>query len=775
MKKIIKYMFFLFIFFFLFVFRVKAEEIRISIVNYNGVFVRTDAGTSFTTLKHNESDILLKTNHSVTILSEKLDNTGVIWYEVSFVYYSVHYTGYIRSDLINTQTYTIEDDYGQKLIDAGFPNTYIIKLKELHAQYPNWVFKALPTKLDWEESVEAQSEIGVSLISGIRDVSYRSTSAGAYSWETDTWFVGDDPDWYAADYKVVAYYLDPRNSLTPKSIFMFESLSYNNSFQTAEVIQKILDGTFMAGSYNYNSDQKTYAQTFIDAAQLTKTSPIHLASRVRQEQGTKGTLAITGSQFNYYVLNSNNYSTCSKSASIAGLCVSKSYSGFYNFFNVGAVPSSSTNINPNWKNGLIYARGGLNGLSTSYSKPWNSIYSSILGGSQFISSAYINKGQNTLYLQKFNVSPFYKINCGELDLINIRVDAGTEYSNLMAGETAIQLRNGHLITKYEDKNDSSGVKWHNIEFLYSGVYYKGYVHSSFVAEAGYTNHTHQYMTNVEAPSSESATTYYTYNNYGILDDALTFIIPIFENMPEETFLPTVYGNPNNYLKDLKVDGNTVQNFNKDTNTYTYYVSLLTEKVTISAEAISKYSTITGTGEKTLSNLESSLKVEITAGNGEARTYTINIIKTNTIPITTSSAITTIGWLSNGNVMSKIQLNTDIVQTKQTIETINNNISLIIKNKDNNIKNEGKIGTGDIIELTVYDDTITNKAMIFGDINGDGIINGVDLINVQKHLLEFITLTDVYIQAADTTKDGKVDLYDLLRIKRHMLNEVIITQ
>lgn len=775
MKKIIKTVFFLFIFFFLFVYRVNAEEIKISVVNYNGVFVTTDAGTEYSTLKHNELDISLKTNHSVTILSEKLDNEGVIWYQASFSYYSTDYIGYIRSDLITTNTYTIEDNYEQQLIDAGFPTSYIRKLKELHAQYPNWIFKALPTGLDWEQSVQSQSVVGVSLISGIRDVSYRSTKPGAYSWDTDTWFVGDDPNWYAANSQVVGYYLDPRNSLTPRGIFMFESLSYNSSFQTAEVIQKILDGTFMSGSYSHNSEDITYAQTFIDAAQLTKASPIHLASRVRQEQGTGGTLATSGSQFSYYVLNSNNYSTCTKSAYLSGLCTAKTYSAYYNFFNVGAVPSSTLNVNPNWKNGLIYARGGLNGLSTSYSRPWNTAYSSILGGSQFISSAYINRGQNTLYLQKFNVSPYYKINCGDLDLINIRTDAGTEYSNVMAGEISIQLRNGHLILILDEKNDSTGIKWYKIEFLYEGTYYKGYVHNSFVTKAGYTNHTHQYMTNVEAPSSEAATTYYTYNNYGILDDALTFIIPIFNNMPDETFLPNIYGNPNNYLKDLKVNGNTVQNFNKDTNTYNYYVSLLTEKVTLSAEKVSNSATINGIGEITLGNIENALEIEVTAGNGDKRKYTINVIKTNTIPITTSSAISTIGWSSNGNVMSKIQLNTDIVEVKTSIETINNNISLIIKDKNNTIKNEGKIGTGDIIELTVYDETITNKAMIYGDINGDGIINGVDLINLQKHLLEFITLDDVYIQASDATRDGEVNIYDLLRIKRHMLDEVEITQ
>lgn len=775
MKKAIKYFIFAFIFFFLFTFKVNAEQITISSINYNGVFVRTDAGTEFTTLKHNETDISLKNGHRVTIISEKLDTSGIIWYEVVLIHDSIEYTGYVRSDLITTQTYIIEDTYGQSLIDQGFPTSYIVKLKELHAQYPNWIFKALPTGLDWEQSVQAQSVVGVSLVAGNRDVSYRSTASGAYNWNTDTWYVGDDPNWYAANSKVVAYYLDPRNSLTPRNIFMFESLSYNSSIQTVDVVQKILDGTFMSGTYTYNGTSISYAQTFINAAQATKTSPIHLATRVRQEQGTGGSAAVSGNSFTYYVLKSNNYSSCNSTAYLTGNCTAKTFSGFYNFFNIGASPSSTNNVNPNWKNGLIYARGGLNGLSTSYSRPWTSIHSSILGGSQFMSSAYISKGQNTLYLQKFNVSPYSKIKCGDTDLINVRTDAGTEFSNVMAGEVAIQLTNGHLLLIHSNKKDTSDVTWYYVEFIYNGVYYKGYVHSSFVDKAGYTNHTHQYMTNIEAPTSEASTTYYTYNNYGILDEALTFVIPIFNDMPTETTLPTVLGNPNNYLKDLKVDGQTVSSFSRETLTYSYYVSLLTEKVTISAETISTSATASGTGEITLNGPETSIEIEVKAGNDEIRKYIVNIVKTESIPITVSHAITTLGWISTENVLSKIELNSDIVTIKNSIETLSGDISLIVKDKNSVVKNEGKIGTGDIIEITVNTDSSTYKALVFGDVSGDGQINGVDLITVQKHLLNFTTLTDVYIQAADTTKDGAVNISDLLRIKRHMLGEVEITQ
>jgi len=39
--------------------------------------------------------------------------------------------------------------------------------------------------------------------------------------------------------------------------------------------------------------------------------------------------------------------------------------------------------------------------------PWDNRYSAIVGGAYIIGSSYINRGQNTIYLQKFNMTPTY--------------------------------------------------------------------------------------------------------------------------------------------------------------------------------------------------------------------------------------------------------------------------------------------------------------------------------------------------------------------------------
>ena len=79
--------------------------------------------------------------------------------------------------------------------------------------------------------------------------------------------------------------------------------------------------------------------------------------------------------------------------------------GYYNFYNIGAY--ASTAVNGALANGLKYSMNGstdqeLNLLSLI---PWTSPYRAIVGGAYIIGNNYINKGQNTVYLQKFNVTP----------------------------------------------------------------------------------------------------------------------------------------------------------------------------------------------------------------------------------------------------------------------------------------------------------------------------------------------------------------------------------
>ncbi len=50
--------------------------------------------------------------------------------------------------------------------------------------------------------------------------------------------------------------------------------------------------------------------------------------------------------------------------------------------------------------------------------------------------------------------------------------------------------------------------------------------------------THQYMTNIQDPWGQSKSLWSMYNNAGILDEKINFIIPVYQNMPKSTSKPT---------------------------------------------------------------------------------------------------------------------------------------------------------------------------------------------------------------------------------------------
>ncbi len=64
---------------------------------------------------------------------------------------------------------------------------------------------------------------------------------------------------------------------------------------------------------------------------------------------------------------------------------------------------------------------------------------------------------------------------------------------------------------------------------------------------------HQYMTNVLAPYSEAKLIYNGYANSNMLDSTISFIVPVYENMPE---LPCI--SPNIYGRDYTQDNTRVK-------------------------------------------------------------------------------------------------------------------------------------------------------------------------------------------------------------------------
>jgi len=326
------------------------------------------------------------------------------WMFLSVEYNGNVYYGYVKVDYIKlektdssgvTPTPTVpsgggltEKEFEQEMSNQGFPESYKSLLRELHRQYPSWIFEAYHTGLDWNTVIEKESKLGTSLISNGKSIEWKSLEKGAYDWGKDTFIPFDGSTWVNASKEAIAYYMDPRNFLNNQGIFQFELLKYKSEYQNVTGVEGILYNTPLYNrSYTFINDNGieetiTYGETFVKAALYSGVSPYHLATRVKQE-------VITG--------------PTSLSSSVTGTV--SGLEGLYNFYNIGAYHSTAPGGAV--ANGLKYAKDGTTSaeLNALYRIPWDNPYDSIVGGSYHIGRNYISRGQDTIYLQKFNVTP----------------------------------------------------------------------------------------------------------------------------------------------------------------------------------------------------------------------------------------------------------------------------------------------------------------------------------------------------------------------------------
>lgn len=656
----------------------------------NGTFVnvRTGPGTSNSKLVYGGKNVQLNVGDSVTITDEATAGDGSLWYKVKFHYTSgVELTGYVHSAYVdaNNNSYSSDADFEAYLSNQGFPESYKVKLRQLHAKYPNWVFMADHLSYDWNDAVKNESMVGRSLVSKNSISSWKSLEAGSYNWATGQWATFDGGAWVAASQELVAYSMDPRNFLDEKYIFQFELLSFNAGIHKAENVEKLLNGSFMSNAYAISG--KSFTDTFMDAAAQSGVSPYHLVSRVIQEVGINGT---SGSVKGYYAPSTGNV-----------------YTNLYNFYNIGAYAASGKGA---VENGLIYASKTDNATL----RPWNNKYNAIVGGAMFIGKGYINIGQDTIYYEKFDF-------------------VGTPY-------------------------------------------------------------THQYMTNIQAPKSEALKMSNAYSDSMKKSISLVFKIPVFKNMPSQACpCPTSDGSPNNILESLVVNGyNLTPTFNKFTQSYDLIVPNSVGSIRVSATALDSNATITGTGNIPLNVGNNTINIVVRAKNGDTRTYTLNVVRStagtqNPKPPETTEPTTQAPIVNNQSsyTTSYKKINDEYLlgitpgTSSDTIKASFNlsNCTVSIYKSDGTTEYSGAIGTGNRVKIKdLSGNTIKEyTCLIYGDINGDGNIDIVDMLYQKRHILGIDTLSGVRAMAADINKKDGVDIVDMLYVKRHILGIGAISQ
>lgn len=380
--------------------------------------------------------------------------------------------------------------------------------------------------------------------------------------------------------------------------------------------------------------------------------------------------------------------------------------------------------------------------------------------------AAINGSYNGMY-------NFYNIgaNSGENPVIN-----GLNYAS---GEDAVSLR------PWDTPNKAivGGAIWIYNQYVKPGQvtsYFKKYnVVYNYLISIGttptFSNYQHQYMQNIKAPSEEADTTYRSYHKAGILDLSYTFYIPVYNNMPEETKLPTKNGWPNNYLKKLIINGIEVPEFDGEVENYNYELDINNPVIEINAEPVASNARIVGKGTYTLDE-DTTKEIVVTAQNGDVKKYKINIklVGTKLVPPTDVVSTLNNAGIKNGNkYISGLIAGSNIKIIKDKILIANKDAIVELKNSNDELKEDGVVATGDKIIITVGEETKTYEVVIYGDISGDGVINNIDFIRLKKNLLNTLALSGPYREAADISKEGTVNNIDFIRLKKYLLGDTTI--
>lgn len=609
--------------------------------------------------------------------------------------------------------------------------------------------------------------------------------------------------WKCASTAAVAYYMDPRNSLNENYIFQFEQLTYDEKNQTKEGVELILKPcnyaqgkvTYYDSKGNKKTINKTYVDVIMEAAKENNISPYHLASRIRQEQGAGN----AGSMISGTWTGDDG-----------------NYRGLYNFFNICAYGKNIV----------------LNGLKYAKQQGWTDPEKSIKGGAKILAAGYISIGQDTLYLEKFDVinggdgyySHQYMTNVSasktegytirntytDMGLLSseskikfkipvyknmpeqICPEPGTEKpvtQDVEITENNVRVRKGKgtnydIITTLSkgtkllrielDNSKTGGYYWDKV-VLANGT--KGYVARNYLKQINLqSNCNEQYIT----------TRYTDFRNGP--GTSKTTVLKVLSAGQIVTIVEKD--------KYKSLDGNDWCRIKLNDGTYGYVTSNSFEVYDpTKVDQLRIICTDGLTVRKSPSTSSSALgslykgavvtRIEKNVESTEKNYIWDKIITSTGITgyIATRDVKNNEDWaevIENGNSETSTEIKgngfktsgTNIVcQPKITVENIKSiSKDIIIKKGDTVIADTANVGTG----YTLTSDGKTYTIVVLGDVNGDNEINSADLLTIVKHLKGTLKITqECKMKSADVNKDGEINSADLLSIVKYLKGSIKI--
>lgn len=601
---------------------------RAGVVSASNLNVRSGAGTSYA------KQAGLVRGMPVKVLDEVQGNDGNTWYRISYQSGGSTKTGYVLKNYIHTgeatSTYSHDAAFEASLTAQGFPEDYKVKLREIHAKYPNWVFKAQHTGLSWDTVIKEESLVGRNLVHSSSLSSWKSIANGAYNWETSTWPGFDTASWVAASEGIIRYYMDPRNFLDTTYIFQFLHHEYNESKQKASGVEAMVASTFMKSA---NSSIAGTGGNGMQSSTGTSTAPL-----------ANGSKPPTTTQKTDAQESGNNDGVFFKEppASIGSGVKLQS-------------PGSKGDVGPglSLNYDIVYrlaeiGPGMTGGPGVSSGSTANTAVSTVSSNTD---SSIINASGIDYVSILMNAAKKAKVNPYVLAAMIIQEQGNSGTSGLISGKTTpyIGIYNYFNIEAYATSTmtpvqrglwwasqaGSYGRPWNSVEKAITGgaIYYgENYVSAgqdTFYLKKfnvqGNNLYKHQYMTNIQGAANEGAKLASAYSDI-LKAEALEFKIPVYTNMPTTPeVMPSGDGNPNNKLASLSAGEFALSPaFHRDTVEYTLRVPRSAGSVYISANAVSSLASIEGGGNIDMNNPPSKVEIKVKAQNGNVRVYTIYI-------------------------------------------------------------------------------------------------------------------------------------------------------
>lgn len=619
-----------------------AYTARSATINASSLNVRSGPGTTYSAITK------LSQGTAVTVVGEKKASNGALWYEIRFSGSNgAETTGYVLNTYVKFPvSYQTSADFEAYLTAQKFPDSYKDGLRQLHAQYPNWVFTAHHTNLDWNTVIDNESVVGRNLVATGSVSSWKSIADGAYDWDNSKWPGFDGSNWVAASREIVSYYMDPRNFLDDTYVFQFLLQSYDSSAHTAAGLESMVKGTFMESAATGGGSPAggtspggtSPGGTSSGSSGSSGVGPGGVSSGSDDKNSGSGNSSGgpgTSGNNNEVKLEAPGASISSKDRNRLTVALGPGMTGGPGTVGSGSSPSSGGSGSAPLSGSSSYVDIIMNAGAQS-------------GVNPYVLAAMIlqEQGKGTSGLISGNYSGYE----GYYNFFNVEAYQSGSMSAIERG------------LWYASQSGTYGRPWNSVEKsilggaqIYGETYVKAGQNTFYLKKfnvQGSNLYKHQYMTNVQGAASEGAIYAKAYSSE-LKNTALEFRIPVYNNMPATACAkPTQDGSPNNKLAGLGVNGFALTpTFNKDTTSYNLIVDTSVAQVTVNATAIDSKASISGAGTVNLQGGSNDITIAVTAQNGSVRNYVIHVVRQQNGPTndgSVNSGVTNPGGSSGGS-------------------------------------------------------------------------------------------------------------------------------